>query len=117
MVKNPLSLLWNDRCTVTTHSLVKNPETNITKAETVTLYEEIPCKLSFERLASAGEGLTAAVAQGVRLFLPLEAAVPAGAAVAVTRPDGTVLRFRRAGEAGVFSRHREVLLESERERA
>ncbi len=112
--KRAMERLWRDSCTVyIKESVVQN---NLTAFRERALYEDIPCKLSFQTLPAAGEGSTAQVSQGVKLFLSREYEIPAGSRIEIHR-DGKRFSFRRSGEAGIFSVHQEILLEPVKERA
>lgn len=112
-VRQILATLWTDRCTIITHEAVTDPETFLTDFADATLYEDLPCKLSFESIAAAAGDEAASVAQSVKLFLSPDVTVPAGSKVVVTRPNGTERSFtyKRSGEPAIYSNHQEIDLE------
>lgn len=106
-----IKLFWRDKCTLIVRDKVVDPITHITNFSEKIVAEEIPCKLSFSSLSSAGEGNTAAVSQSVKLFLSNEIEVPAGSKIVVTR-RGKEYLFQRSGLPGIFLYHQELLLEA-----
>ena len=112
--KKAMERLWRDSCTVYVRESVV--QDSLTAFRERALYEDIPCKLSFQTLPAAGEGDIAQVSQAVKLFLSKEYEIPAGSRIEVFR-EGRQFQFRRSGEAGIFSLHQEILMEPVKERA
>lgn len=111
--RRALERTWRDRCTVLVQRRVTDAETGLTDFGETVLYDALPCRLSFERLAAAGSGSVAAVSCGVKLFLAPEWEIPAGCKIIVTRagqPERQ-LTFARSGEPGFYSDHQEIQLE------
>lgn len=111
-VRAALERLWTDRAVVTVRREVTDPHTHLTDFQEAVLWEDLPCKLSFESLHPAGQGAVATAEQSVKLICPSDVEIPAGSQISVTRPDGGTFVYARSGTAGVFSNHREILLES-----
>lgn len=110
-VRAALEGLWVDRATVTARRGVTDPATCLTDFEEVTLCADLPCKLSFETLRPAEQGAVATAEQTVKLICAPDVSIPAGCQISVTRPDGGTFLYTRAGAAGVFFHHQEILLE------
>lgn len=110
-VRAALERLWTDRAAVTVRREVTDPHTHLTDFQESVLAEDLPCKLSFEALHSAGQGTVATIEQSVKLICPPDADIPAGSKISVTRPDGGTFVYARSGKTGVFSNHQEILLE------
>ena len=108
--KAALKRLWKDRCTVYGKQKTTNPETGITGFAEAVLWEDLPCKLSFQTLAAAAGDPVASVSQSVKLFLYPDPAIPAGCKIVVTRPDGRQYTYAQSGEPGRFTNHQEILL-------
>lgn len=108
--KRALQKLWTDRCTVIIQSKEKNLESKLTEFVEKTLFEDEPCKLSFESLSTTGEGNVPSLGQAAKLFLSNEKEVPAGSKIIVTR-QGKTFTFARSGEAGWFRTHQEINLQ------
>lgn len=108
--KNALKTLWNDSCTVYVQTSVKNPNNKRTEFVETILFENQPCKLSFESLSTTTQNSHApAITQGAKLFLDNALSVPAGSKIVVARADKT-FTFARSGEPGVFMYHQEIPL-------
>jgi len=110
--RKALEWMWKDRCTVYVQEEHTDPDTNLTDFRETPLFEDLPCKLSFESLTAASEGHTAAIAQGVKLFLSPDVVIPAGCKIVVKRFNQLEREFTysQSGEAGVFTNHQEITL-------
>ncbi len=105
-----LQKLWTDRCTVIVRVKKKDEQSKLTDFVEETLFEEEPCKLSFESLSTTGEGNVPSLGQAAKLFMSNEKEVPAGSKIIVTR-QGKTFAFARSGEPGWFTWHQEINLE------
>lgn len=110
--RKALERLWRDRCTVYVQKERTDPDTNLTDFQETPLFENQPCKLSFEKLTSTDENHTAAVSQAVKLFLSPDVVIPAGCKIVVKRFNETEREFiySQSGETGVFTNHQEITL-------
>lgn len=111
--RKALERMWKDRCTILCQKKVTNPDTKLTDFEEVPLLEDVPCKLSFEKLASTDGDNVAAKFQNVKLFLSPDIEIPAGCKIIVNRFNDVQRKFTfsHSGEAGVFTHHQEIYLE------
>lgn len=110
--RKALEWMWRDRCTVYVQEERTDPDTNLTDFQDVPLFEDLPCKLSFENMTAVGEGHVAVVAQGVKLFLSPDVVIPAGCKIVVEKfrqPEREFI-YSRSGEAAVFTNHQEITL-------
>lgn len=112
-VQAALRRLWTDTATITQYGKVTDAETKLTEFQETPLLENVPCKLSFETLASSEGEPVAPLRQTVKLFLSPDVTVPPGCKVTVTRPNDTsrTLVFKSTGEPGMFHNHQEIQLE------
>ena len=110
--RKALERLWKDRCTVYKREQVKDPTTKLTDFEEKPLFQDQPCKLSFETLNSSSGDPVATVSQTVKLFLSPDLEIPAGCKIVVTRFNDLERKFTysQSGEAGVFTNHQEIQL-------
>ncbi len=110
--RKALERMWKDRCTVYIRAEVTDPDTNLTDFQETPLFENQPCKLSFETLSATDENHVATVAQGVKLFLSPDVVIPAGCKIVVKRFNDLEREFifSQSGEAGVFTNHQEIYL-------
>lgn len=109
-----LQSLWKDTCTVIVREEATDPVTHLTDFADVTLFEDEPCRISFESIRSADGEHTDAAAQETKLFLSSNLTVPDGSKILVTRAERT-LAFARSGESAVYKYHQEIPLERFRE--
>lgn len=111
MVKKALQRMWKDTCSVYVQEKRKNESTKRTEFVEVALFENQPCKLSFESLTTTKETNHApSVTQGVKLFIDNELSIPSGSKIVVTRKDKS-FTYKSSGEPGVFTYHQEINLE------
>lgn len=107
--------MWKDRCSIIVQAEQTNPDTNLTDFQETPLFENQPCKLSFEKQTATDENHVATVSQGVKLFLSPDLVIPPGCKIVVQRfnRQGELVReftYSQSGEAGVFTNHQEITL-------
>ena len=110
-----LERLWTDRCDVAVREGTLDPETGRTVFAERTVYEDVPCRLSFRLTfenvsAVKNAGGAFKVSQAGKLFVGLDVSVPPGARIAVRRGD-RVYEFARSGAPAIYSGHQEVRVE------
>ncbi len=102
---------YNGVCNITEYGSVRDGKSKITRHEETVTAENLPCKLSFEKVAAAVQTDTgAAVAQGVKLFIAPEAEVKSGSKVVVTQ-NGVTDAYSASGQPAVYASHQEIMLE------
>jgi hypothetical protein len=108
---NPLQLLWKGVCTVMVQEKQQDPVTKRTEFVPVTLYEDEPCRLSYQTLTPTTDKNNASeVTQVPKLFLSNELIVPPGSKIIVTQ-NNRITEFGNTGEPAVYSNHQEIVLE------
>lgn len=111
MVKSALATMWTDTATIYQYGESFDASTGRTIFSEVVLYEDVPCKLSFQSTTTTGTTANVAtVEQSVKAFLGTEYTVPAGCKIVVTRGD-RVNEYKSSGEPSVFHNHQEIALE------
>ena len=76
--RKALERMWKDRCSIIVRAEQTNTETNLTVFQETPLFEDQPCKLSFEKQTTTDENHVATVAQVVKLFLSPDLVIPPG---------------------------------------
>lgn len=105
------ALYYEGLCTIIEYQDVTDEETNITRQEEVTVIENQPCKLSFEKLNAVVQTDTAAaISQGTKLFIAPEVEVKGGSKIVVVQ-NGVTTEYSASGEAAVYPTHKEIMLE------
>lgn len=103
--------LWKGVCDVVVKEKQKDPDTKQTMNVEKVIAAGVPCRLSFETIAAAGENENAAqLAQSVKLFLGKEVQVPAGSKLVVTQ-NGVTTSYKQSGPPAIYSCHQELRLE------
>jgi len=108
--KKALQTLWTDTCSIYTYSKTLNELTKRTEFSETLLYSNIPCKLSFDSLAttnSSGDHVDSKT-QNVILFTDNLIVIPVGSKVVVTR-EQNIFAYKVVG-LGMFHNHQEVKL-------
>lgn len=97
-------------CTVYGYKGEKEGESGITEEKKTALWENIPCRLSFELSYPLEQNEeTALSSQRAKLFLPPEIDVPCGCGISVT-VNGEILKFGFSGEQALYPTHKEIRL-------
>jgi len=108
---NPLRKLWMGSCTVI--SRVKKQDLITKKTEFVeeTIYEDEPCRLSYQTLTpTTDKNGIAEVVQVPKLFISKELIIPPGSKIIVTQ-NGRTTEFSNSSEPAVYTNHQEIVLE------
>lgn len=106
-----LKRLWKDVCSVYVQEEHVNLNNKRTQFTETLLFENEPCKLSFESaLPSDAAGNVSSVSQKVKLFIGNNVTIPEGSKVCVTRGD-KVYTYKSSGIPSVFTEHQEIALE------
>jgi hypothetical protein len=104
------STYYTGVCTIIEYQEVTD-ENKITRQEEVTVIENQPCKLSFEKLNAVVQTDTAAASsQGTKLFISPEVVVNAGSKIVVEQ-NGVKTEYSASGEPAVYPSHKEIMLE------
>lgn len=89
----------------------KDPKTKVTSQKNVTVFEKIPCRLSFsEKKAAVITETAAEISGGAKLFVSPDINIKSGSKITV-RQDNMVRVFRASGVPAVYPTHCEIMLE------
>lgn len=112
-MEKALRRLWTGRCTITVRREKTDPVNRRTAFEEVTLYQDIPCRLSFSRATAHApaevSGIASPVTQMVKLFLPADIDVPPGSKITVVQSGRTTV-YEQSGQPAVYTHHQEITL-------
>lgn len=102
---------YNGLVTVTDHQKVKDEITKLTEYKDVTVLENQPCKLSFERITTAIQSeSSASITQTTKLFLSPDIVIKPGSKLTVTQV-GVTNDYICSGVPAVYPTHQEIMLE------
>lgn len=101
---------YTGRCTIVEYRQVRDEKTKISKSSEITVLEDQPCRLSYEKITAAGSGQAAAVSQQTKLFTAPEIEIKTGSKIVVEQ-DGRRHEFAASGEPAVYATHQEIMLE------
>ena len=115
--KNPLEILYTDRCDIYNWESVKDPTTKVTEHKKYLRYENIPCRISFKSITSVNQSTYEPIlTQVVKLFLSKDIEVNAGSEIVVYR-SGKVFQYKCSGMPAKYSSHQEIILLNAEENA
>ena len=98
-------------CSIVEYKAVTDSETKITRHKEITVLEEQPCKLSFEKLNAVVQTDTAAaISQGTKLFISPEITINSGSKIVVVQ-NGVTGEYSASGIPAVYTSHQEIMLE------
>lgn len=98
-------------CSIVEYKAVTDSETKITRHKEITVLEEQPCKLSFEKLNAVVQTDTAAaISQGTKLFISPEITINSGSKIVVVQ-NGVTGEYSASGEPAVYASHQEIVLQ------
>ena len=110
MARQAIESMYEGVCKIEGYETYTDPNTHITRTRRVTICENQPCKLSFEKLDAADQtDSVATIAQGVKLFIAPELEIPAGCVITVTQA-GRTCTYSKSGQAAVYPTHQEIIL-------
>jgi len=109
--KKAIQSLWTGVCNIFGFKDVEDKYGATTHAE-VTLFENLPCRLSFKNISQTSQTESFAVSsQVVKLFIAPEVYVPPGSVVEVTQ-NGITRKYKHSGISAVYTNHQEIVLEA-----
>lgn len=109
--KKAIEATYTDRCTAVEHKKTINKETKLAGWEDVEVFQNQPCRLSFQSVMSTQqEGAAEEMIQSVKLFLPPGIAIKEGSKVTVTR-EGREFVYTSSGVPALYPTHQEIMLE------
>ncbi len=108
--KKAIRKLWKGKCTVTTLENYDDEKTSRTKQREKTLFSDVPCRVSFEKVEKTAEADYASKkVQTITLFIGSEYSIPEGSKITVTQL-GVTREYERSGAPAVYSTHQEIPL-------
>lgn len=109
--KDDIKALWSGRCKVAVRESVCDESTGRTIQTEKTLFENEPCRISFDKVQSTSTTNGAAVvAQTVTLFIDAALKIPPGSKISVDQ-NGVAGEYEMSGVPAVYSAHQEIPLE------
>lgn len=109
--KKAIQSLWTGVCNIFGFKDVEDKYGATTNAE-VTLFENLPCRLSFKNISQTNQTESFAVSsQVVKLFIAPDVYVPPGSMIEVTQ-NGVTRKYKHSGISAVYTNHQEIVLEA-----
>nr|DAX90078.1 MAG TPA: head closure knob [Caudoviricetes sp.] len=109
--RESIQSMWTGICNIFGFKDVEDKYGATTHAE-VTLFENLPCRLSFKNISQTSQTESFAVSsQVVKLFIAPEVYVPPGSVIEVTQ-NGITRKYKHSGISAVYTNHQEIVLEA-----
>ena len=109
--KKAIQSLWTGVCNIFGFKDVEDKYGVTTHAE-VTLFENLPCRLSFKNISQTNQTESFAVSsQVVKLFIAPDVYVPPGSVIEVTQ-NGITRKYKHSGISAVYTNHQEIVLDN-----
>ena len=106
-----LKSLWDGKCTVTVRQNGTDEKTGRVIQTENEIYTDVPCRLSYQSVNSAGSAESAAEkTQSIKLYVDKSIDIPEGSKITVTQ-NGTSQVYERSGVPAVYSVHKQIPLE------
>ena len=107
---NPLSALWDGRCTISKYEEVTDPTTHQTKEDLVVYAENEPCRLSHKPNTVVNDMTDLATqSKTISLILRADLEIPAGCVIEVTQYNVTN-KYKNSSIPSVYFTHQEIEL-------
>jgi hypothetical protein len=109
-IDSVLETLYKGACSITEYRPKLNLVNKRTEHGEVVVYNNIPCRLSFETIKSSDESSTVnSVSQITKLFLSSKYNIKPGSKITVTQNEITT-KYQSSGKPAVYSSHQEIIL-------
>ena len=90
---------------------VTDDVTKLTTHKEVVVWEQLPCRLSFERIQSAEQSATiSSISQSTKLFIAPDLTIKPGSKLTVTQA-GVTCDYTNSGVPAVYDTHQEIQLD------
>lgn len=99
--------LFTGRCTVLIRKSKTNPDTEMEEFEESILFENEPCRISFQSTSPTSDGDTPKLFQQVKILVASDKEIPAGSKIIVTQ-NGHTETYTRSGMPALYSAHQEI---------
>ena len=110
MVRAAIQSLYDGKCTVTVQQEYEK-ENGATGFKEVVLFEDEPCRLSFNNISSTNEDEAAAtISQVTELFINPEVDIPSGSKITVTQ-NGETMEYSKSGVRAKYETHQQIILQ------
>lgn len=109
IARKHIEKLYVDTCTVIEYQKVIDATTHISGMQEVTVYENVPCKVSYQTVKPSGEGAVSALFLSCKLILASDIEIKPGSKIIVTR-NGKETAYKNSGEPARHINHQEIML-------
>lgn len=106
--RKQLERLYEGVCTIYRYENIYDSTAHCTRANKSVLYENQPCRISYNRTDSAEQTDTVArVSQEITLFISSDINIPAGSIISATQED-SIVEYETSGQMVKYPTHQEI---------
>lgn len=110
IARKHIEKLYVDTCNVVEHQVITDPTTKISGMQEITVYENVPCKISYQTVKPSGEGVGGSLFLSAKLICSPDIEIKPGSRIDVTR-NGKTTAYKNSGEPARHVNHQEIMLE------
>lgn len=109
-VRKAVESQYKALCNVYEYKKVKDEYTKITSSKEVLSMEQMPCRLSFEKINSTSLEGVPIQNMTAKLFISPDIVIKSGSKIEVTQDNVTTV-FAHSGKSAIYPSHQEIILE------
>ena len=107
--RKAIESLYSHRCDV--YEKQKKIKGSVTTFEDIKKYENIKCRLSFEKTTYGKRGdIKTDIEQTIKIFLAPEIDIKDGSKIIITNEEGKIFEYKASGKPAIYITHQEVYL-------
>lgn len=114
-IKRAIESLYTATATIYTTTYTKNSH-GVQEKSRQPAYEDIPCRLSYDRKVANDQDTTGTIVQDITMFCDPSYDIPPGSKIVIAQ-NGRERTYKCSGQAAVYESHQEVELTAYRKRA
>ena len=99
--------LYFDTCNVIEYQEVEDPVTHVTDMQEVTVYENVPCKLSFNRFPQSGDGVASSLSFLATILISPDLKINEGSKFVIVK-NGKTYELSNSGVPRMGINHQEI---------
>lgn len=108
--KSAIESLWTGKMTVIVRKQIKNDITKKMEFIEQSIYNDLPCRLSFSNISTTENNIGAAEkTQEIKVFCDSLKDIPAGCKIRITQNNRTT-EYTQSGEPAYYTNHQEIPL-------
>lgn len=108
--KKSIEQFFDGKCNIYNYEEVRNFETGVSNFEEILKQKDIPCRIVYKKINSAGQGrVSDYLSQSIVLILPTNVVIPEGSKIFVTSQNINEF-YQKSGSPAFYKTHQEIPL-------